>query len=101
MDNAIMEANKRHIYFTDDEEEIRVYEMREMALMDEKARLRYAINEGLTQGRKEGREVGKEEQSIEIARRALAENISTEIILKITGLGAETINKLKIPDRMQ
>jgi len=51
-----MAANKRQVYFTNDEEELRVYEMREMALMDERARILYATNEGLTQGRKEGRE---------------------------------------------
>ena len=110
MDKAIMEANNKQIYFTNDDEEIRAYEMREMALMDERARLSYATNEGLTkgltQGRKEGREEGhteglaegrkegKEEQRIEDARNALAEGIAPEIVQKITGLSAETIKSL-------
>jgi len=56
MDKAIMAANERQIYFTNDDEEIRAYEMREMALMDERARISYATNEGLMQGRKKGQE---------------------------------------------
>ena len=86
LDNAILEANKRHTYFTDDEEEIRAYEMREMALMDEKARLQYARNEGL--------EIGKEEQNIIIARNALIEGASMDFVQKITGLGTNIIKDL-------
>ena len=94
MDNAIMEANKRQIYITDDEEEIRAYEMREMALMDERARLSYALDEGRREGLNEGK--------IEIARKALAEGLTPEIVQKITGLDTETIkglNKLGMDDK--
>jgi len=115
MDKAIMAANERQIYFTNDDEEIRAYEMREMALMDERARISYATNEGLTQGRKEGRIEGLTEGriegrreghsegiteglskgKIEIAINALAEGFTPEIIQKITGLSEETIKELK------
>jgi len=78
MDNSIMAANERQVYFTNDVEEIRAYEMREMALMDEKARIRYATEEGLNK----------------VARNALAEGLAPEIIQKITGLDLETIKKL-------
>ena len=98
LDKAIMAANERQIYFTNDDEEIRAYEMREMALMDERARISYATNEGftqgLTQGREEGREEGKEKEKIEIARNALAEGLAPEIVSKITGLSEETIKEL-------
>ena len=86
MDRAIMAANERQTYITDDEEEIRAYEMREMALMDERARLSYAINEGLTKG--------KEEERVEIARNALAEGLSPETVQKITGLCMEIIKDI-------
>jgi len=98
MDSSIMAANERQKYFTNDEEEIRAYEMREMALMDERARILYATNEGLTQGitqgRKEGRMEGKEEERIQIARNALAEGVAPKIVQKITGLSAETLIKI-------
>jgi len=61
MDRAIMVANDRQIYITSDEEEIRAYEMREMALMDERARLRFATDEGRKEGLAEGLEKGREE----------------------------------------
>jgi len=90
MDNAIMAANERQVYVTGDEEEIRAYEMREMALMDERARIRYALDEG----RKEGLAEGKKEERIEIARNALAEDATPEFVQKITGLDLETIKGL-------
>ena len=102
MDNAITAANERQVYFTNDDEEIRAYEMREMALMDERARIRYAtdvglkqgLEKGLEQGREQGLEQGKEEEKIEIARKALAEGFTLEIVQKLTGLNAEAIKRL-------
>jgi len=97
MDKAIMAANERQIYFTNDDEEIRAYEMREMALMDERARMSYAANEGRTEGHKEGLREGLNKGKIEIARNALQEGFTPEIVQKITGLSDETIIKLKNP----
>ena len=106
MDKAIMAANERQIYFTNDDEEIRAYEMREMALMDERARISYATNEGFTQGRKEGHKEGRKEGHKEgrkeglteslnkVAINALAEGLAPEIVSKITGLGEEAIKEL-------
>ena len=98
MDNSIMAANERQIYFTNDEEEIRVYEMREMALKDERARIRYATNEGRKEGMEEGlekgREAGLKEGLNKVARNALAEGATTEFVQKITGLSVETIIEL-------
>jgi len=98
MDSAIMAANERQIYFTNDEEEIRAYEMREMALKDERARIRYATNEGRKEGMEEGlekgREAGLKEGLNKVARNALAEGATTEFVQKITGLSVETIIEL-------
>jgi len=106
MDKAIMAANERQVYFTNDDEEIRAYEMREMALMDERARLSYATNEGITQGRVEGitegltqgiaqgRMEGLAEGLKNVAINALAEGLAPEIVQKITGLSEETIKEL-------
>jgi len=103
MDSAITAANERQVYFTNDDEEIRAYEMREMALMDERARIRYATDEGLKQGiekgreqgREQGREEGKEEERVEIARKALVKGLSIEFIQELTGLTASEIEKLQ------
>ena len=114
MDKTIMAANERQVYFTNDDEEIRAYEMREMALMDERARIRYATDEGLKQGREEGRKQGRKQgceqgrkqgrreglaeglnsAKLEIAKNALAEGFTPEIVQKLTGLSAESIKGL-------
>ena len=88
MDKAIMAANERQKYVSEDAEIRRVYEMRELALMDERV--------SLSDAREEGLEKGREEKSIEIARKALAEGATPEFIQKITGLDMETINNIEI-----
>jgi len=97
MDNAITAANERQVYFTNDDEEIRAYEMREMALMDERARIRYATDEGLKQGREQGLTEGRREEKLDLAQKALAEGATPEFVEKITGLSAETIKGLIRP----
>ena len=96
MDSAITAANKRQEYFTNDDEEIRAYEMREMALMDERARIMYATDEGLKQGREQGLAEGLNKAKLEVARKALAEGFTMEIVEKITNLSSETIKGLII-----
>ena len=43
----------------------------------------------------EGREEGREDKQEEIARNALAMDLSIDKIQKLTGLGIETINRLR------
>jgi predicted transposase/invertase (TIGR01784 family) len=52
------------------------------------------LEKGLEKGREEGLERGREEGREEIARNALAEGVSIEIVRKITGLDIETIKNL-------
>jgi len=94
MDKAITAANERQVYFTNDDEEIRAYEMREMALMDERARIMYATDEGLKQGHEQGLTEGHNNAMLEVARKALAEGAAPEFVQKITSLSAETIKGL-------
>ena len=51
--------------------------------------------EGREKGCEEGWEKGWEASNIEIARKALAEGVSIEIVQKITGLELEAIQGLK------
>lgn len=57
-----------------------------MAEIDEKSRLRTAINKGLAEGRAEGR--------AEVAKSMLANGLDKEMISKCTGLSAEEIARL-------
>ena len=85
MDKAIMAANERQIYFTNDDEEIRAYEMREMALMDERARIRFATDEG--------RKEGAQEERFRTASNFKKLGVSVEIIAQATGLSVEEIER--------
>jgi len=82
MDSAIYEANERMVYVTGDEEARRFYEMRQMALSDYNSEIDYAREEGMEKGKAEA------------ARNLKALGISTEIIVKSTGLAPEEIAKL-------
>ena len=79
---AVNELNK----ISEDEKMQRIAELREKAILDEKAI--YA------RGLEVGEEKGREERNIEIAKELLKEGLSIEKICKITGLTEEEIEKL-------
>ena len=70
-----------------DEKIRRIAELKEKYIRDEQASLEYAKDEGY----KTGKEAGK----IEIAKNMLKENLSIELISKLTSLSQEEIEKLK------
>ena len=53
-----------------------------------------AREEGLQEGREEGREEGKKEGIQKIAIRMLQEDIDINMIIKVTGIKKEEIEKL-------
>ena len=72
-------------------EDRELYELRLKAIRDE-----INIREsGYTDGMKEGEEKGKKEGKNEIAQNMLKENLSIELISKLTGLPQSEIEKLK------
>ena len=52
------------------------------------------IEIGMEKGKEEGIEIGKEEEKIKTAENMKKEQINTSIIVKITGLSPEDIEKL-------
>ena len=52
------------------------------------------LTQGLELGRSEGKELGTKENTIEIAKKMLKENLELELILKMTGLSKEELDKL-------
>jgi predicted transposase/invertase (TIGR01784 family) len=79
MDGAIQQAIKKMDFVTSDKDFLHQYTLREMALSDKTTEINTAI----------------EKNSIEIARNAIKEGLSIEIIQKITGLDVDTIKKIK------
>ena len=98
MDEAIMTAEERMVYVTGDEEAIRAYWRRQMALADRIDELNYARDEGLAQGRSEGREAGHKEgcieKAFEIARKMKNAGRPVSEIEEFTGLSSESIKEL-------
>ena len=82
MDSAIMAANEKQDFVTQDWEERDLYLRRQMAIMD--------YNSGMNGARREGRM----EAQLEIARNALAEGSTPQFVQKITGLSLDEIEKL-------
>ena len=79
LDSAIKRAEKKLEYLSSDEETLALYRAREDSA-HERANLLYT-------GRMEGKE--------EVAKNMLAENMSLELIAKITGLSIEGIKALQ------
>jgi predicted transposase/invertase (TIGR01784 family) len=96
MDRAIMAANEKQELITPDKEEWGLYWRRQMAIMDYNTGINYALEEGeqkgLQKGRREGERAGKEEKTMEIACKLLAEGMSAEFVQKITGLDIAAIH---------
>jgi len=85
-DRAIEAAIKKLDFVTRDKEFLRYYHMRQMALSDYNSEMEYAREEGFAEGRAEG--------MVKAARNLKALGVSTEIIVKSTGLSPEEIAKL-------
>ena len=110
----IMESNKevkeaviKVREMSEDEKLQRLADLREKAIMDEKAIYQAGLNNGKEEGRVEGeklgraegeklgREKGRVETMKEVAKKLLKQNMKIENISEITGLTIEEIEKLK------
>ena len=69
--------------------------MKEKYIRDEQASLEYAKDEGYKTGKEEGMKAGRNEGKNEIAKNMLKENLSIELISKLTSLSQEEIEKIK------
>ena len=98
MDKAIMAANERQAFVTQDEEALQVYWRRQKAEWDFINRFNGAHDEGLEQGLAEGlvkgRQEGIEQTTIEIARKMKTASRPLAEIKEFTGLSPEAIEKL-------
>jgi len=90
MDSAIQAADERMVYVTGDDEAIRAYEMRQMALSDYTSTINYARDEGMTKGM----EKGMTKSTLEIARKMKNAGRPFSEIQEFTGLSIETIKRM-------
>ena len=90
----VKKANSVLHEMSEDEELQRLAELREKWDLDERSALGHAKDEGIKEGEKLGLEKGKQEGKREIAKKMKAEKLELEIIMKMTGLTKEEIEKL-------
>lgn len=83
----LKEAGEKLDGLSADERMQKIAELRQKAIMDEKATYRKGIKDGMKQG--------QEQKNREIAKKMLAKNISVELIEEVTGLSKEEIEDMK------
>ncbi len=86
----VKKAEEELEYLSGDEAERRIAYLRETAEIDRK----FAMTAARDQGRVEGRSEGKIEEKIETVKKMLAEEMDINLIIKITGLTKDEIEKL-------
>ena len=86
----VKKAEEELEYLSGDEAERRIAYLTETAEIDRK----FAMTAARDQGRVEGRSEGKIEEKIETAKKMLAEEMDINLIIKITGLTKDEIEKL-------
>ena len=86
----VKKAEKELEYLSGDEETRRLAELREKAIRDELAAIAQARDEGKSEGIIEG----ESQNTIKIAKRMLEKQIDIALIMEITGLTKEEIEKL-------
>ena len=95
----LKEAVEKLDRISEDERMQRIVDLREKAIMDEKAIYRKGIKDGRAEGEAKGKIAGKaegaKEEKIQIAKNLLKLNVEIETIIEATGLTKEEIEKLK------
>ena len=86
----IKEAVEKLDNLSEDERMQRIADLREKAILDEKA----IYAKGLDDGIKEGLEKGKQKEKLEIAKKLKKEGMNTELIAEITGLKIKEIAEI-------
>ena len=87
----LKEAGEKLDGLSADERMQKIAELRQKAIMDEKATYRKGLKDGIKDGMKQG----QEQKNREIAKKMLAKNISVELIEEVTGLSKEEIEAMK------
>ena len=88
---AVIEVRK----LSQDEQLQREAELREKAIMDEKAIYQAGLDNGKEEGEKLGRKKGRVETMKEVAKKLIKQNMNIENVAEITGLTIEEIEKLR------
>ena len=90
----LREAKEKLDTLSADKRMQRIAELRQKAIMDEKATYRLGEKRGIEHGKGQGMELGIAKEKQEIAKKMLKRKINIEEIMEITGLTKEEIESL-------
>ena len=90
----VKKAEEELEYLSGDEAERRIAYLRETAEIDRKFAMTAARDQGREEGRAEGRAEGRSEGKIDVAKKMLEKNMDISLIIEVTGLTKEEIEKL-------
>ncbi len=90
----IEEAVVEIVEMSEDEKLERLAFLRQKAIMDEKAIYAAGLDKGEIRGKEVGREERKKKNQLEVAKKMKAKDMDINIIIEITGLTKEEIEKI-------
>jgi predicted transposase/invertase (TIGR01784 family) len=90
MDTSIEKAHKKIMTVSQDSEMLRLYEMREMAMLDFNSSVNAATRKGLAMGEKKG----LQKAQVNFVLKLSGKNKSAEEIAELTDLSVEEVNKI-------
>jgi predicted transposase/invertase (TIGR01784 family) len=98
MDTAIGKAQEKVAYVSRDAETLRLYNMRELALMDYVSGINHARREGMQEGmaigEQKGMAIGKQEALLEYVFKLSGKGRSIEEICELTDLSVEEVKEV-------
>ena len=90
----IKEAVEKLDNLSDDERMQRIADLREKAILDEKAIYAKGLDDGIKEGLEKGIKEGKQKEKLEIAKKLKKEGMNIELIAEITGLKIKEIAEI-------
>jgi predicted transposase/invertase (TIGR01784 family) len=88
-------AVSRLVHLSEDERARMLYEARELAMMDEMARIEGAKKEGIAKGEKQGLKRGERTKALDMARKMLKKGIDVYEVAEISGLSLDEVESLR------
>ena len=89
------QARKELEYLSGDKDFQEIVEKRALALMDQEVQTRLAKEEGREEGRTEGISIGIAQNTVETIKKLIQENMTNEVIKRVTGYKEEEIEKIR------
>jgi predicted transposase/invertase (TIGR01784 family) len=94
MDTSIRKAHKKIMSVAQDSEMLRLYEMREMALLDYTSGINNATRKGIAIGEQRGMQKGMQQTQANYVLKFSQKGMPVEEIAELTDLSVEEVNRI-------